>query len=156
MIVCVAPLGKRGGPPTRSIFQGAVAWLAVLFPLASYTPALMPAATCTNEKVASMTQSVALMRNLMRINVSQIVYTRGSFPASDFETRDVNMLRVQSLGGEHCSETAKTLISWLEDGIFDAISRGYLEKAILCMSADKEANDVYARQARVRACSMLK
>ena len=40
------------------------------------------------------------------------------------------------------NESAKTFITWLERGVFEALQRGYLEKAILCMSADDSGNDM--------------
>jgi hypothetical protein len=72
---------------------------------------------------ANKSASKSLVRNLCRINVSQILYTRGCFAPSDFEDREVNGVTVKALGGETCSIEASQMIAWLEDGIFDAVSR---------------------------------
>ena len=56
--------------------------------------------------------------------------------------RAVCRLTIKSLGGEGCTGHAKTVVDWLEQGVFDALGKGYLEKAILCMAADEECEDV--------------
>ena len=41
---------------------------------------------------------------------------------------------VKTLGGDNVSQHAKTLMGWLESGVFVALAEGYLEKAILVIS----------------------
>ena len=104
----------------------------------------MPSATstATAEATATEVQSLAVIRNLLRLNVSQILYARGCLPESDFETKDVEGMRVQSLGGPEISKTAETLIAWIEKGIFSALSKRFLEKAVLCFSEDEAGKHV--------------
>lgn len=83
-------------------------------------------AQATASELATETKSLALIRNMLRLNVSQVLYNRGCLPESDFESRDVNGLRVQSLGGESSSDSAKTIIDWLEKGVFAALQKNYL------------------------------
>lgn len=101
----------------------------------------MPSATVQAPEQVTTHQSIVLIRNLLRLNVSEILHHRGCFAESDFEQREVHGTRVHSLGntttGSECSPEAKTVISWLERGIFDAITRGYLERATLCISEDE-------------------
>ncbi len=100
---------------------------------------LMPSASSTAVAEATTTevQSLALIRNLLRLNVSQVLYARGCLPEADFETREVEGMRVQSLGGESASVAAQTIVAWLEQGVFAAISKRVLEKAVLCISEDE-------------------
>eukprot|EP00900_Chrysochromulina_parva_P005334 jgi/Chrpa1/14801/Chrysochromulina_OHIO_Genome00005832-RA len=105
----------------------------------------MPSATstATAEATATEVQSLGVIRNLLRLNVSQILYARGCLPESDFETKDVEGMRVQSLGGRpEISKTAETLIAWIEKGIFSALYKRFLEKAVLCFSEDEAGKHV--------------
>ena len=49
---------------------------------------------------------------------------------------------IKSLGGDDASDEAKTVMGWLEKGVFDALGKGYLEKALLVMSADEAGEHV--------------
>lgn len=40
------------------------------------------------QKEVTKSQSIALVRNLIRLNLSQLAYSRGFFPASSFSTKD--------------------------------------------------------------------
>ena len=72
----------------------------------------MPSATstATAEATATEVQSLAVIRNLLRLVISQILYARGCLPESDFETKDVEGMRVGSLGGPEISKTAENLL----------------------------------------------
>ena len=100
--------------------------------------------TSTATVTASVTsnQSLSLIRNMLRLNMSSILYQRGCLPEGDFETRDVNGLRVQSISHEGASPAAKTICQWLEQGVFQALTKCYLEKAIICISKDEDARQV--------------
>eukprot|EP00968_Pinguiococcus_pyrenoidosus_P009954 scaffold774_cov248-Pinguiococcus_pyrenoidosus.AAC.20 len=72
---------------------------------------------------------------MLRIAVSSICYYREIFPADTFETRDgfgVNVHCLNSDGkarseaSERCVEDVKHLCDWLEQGVFDALSKKYL------------------------------
>ena len=108
----------------------------------------MPAAVeqAQRSEQASETQSSMLVRNMLRLEFSNILYTRGSFPESDFHLVNLDGFHSKSLGGEDVSEKAQTLITWLEKGIFEAISQGFLDKAILCISEDEEADQMASTQ----------
>ena len=43
----------------------------------------------------------------------------------------------KTLGSENISEHAKTMLGWLETGVLQALVDGYLERCILCFSADE-------------------
>jgi hypothetical protein len=109
-----------------------------------YATSPMPSATstATAEATATEVQSLAVIRNLLRLVISQILYARGCLPESDFETKDVEGMRVGSLGGPEISKTAETLIAWIEKGIFSALSKRFLEKAVLCFSEDEAGKHV--------------
>jgi hypothetical protein len=99
----------------------------------------MPVSSATAQLTANVnkTQSVTLIRNFMRLNISQILHHRGSFPESCFTTRQFGDQNVVVLGGESANDPAKTLMGWLEHGVFEALGQGYLEKAVLCMSSGR-------------------
>ena len=99
----------------------------------------MPVATATATANVSSTQSLVLVRNLMRLGISQIAFTRGLLPKDSFELRDISGVRCSMLGGADVSEESKTLMTWLEKGVFPALSLRYLEKAVLVVSADEAA-----------------
>ena len=106
-------------------------------------PSPMPSSTATAEATTTEVQSLALIRNILRLNVSQILYARGCLPESDFETKEVEGMRVQALGGgPEISKTAETIIAWIEQGIFSALSKRVLEKAVLCFSEDEAGKHV--------------
>ena len=51
-------------------------------------------------------------------------------------------LSLKSLGGPGCEGHAKTIMGWLEHGCFDALGKGYLKKAVLCIAADQSSKEV--------------
>ena len=106
------------------------------------SPMPSAASAATAEATATEVQSLAVIRNLLRLVISQILYARGCLPESDFETKDVEGMRVGSLGGPEISKTAETLIEWIEQGIFSALSKHFLEKAVLCFSEDEAGKHV--------------
>ena len=72
----------------------------------------------------------------------RILYTRNCFGEDNFENRHINGLHCKSLGGPHCDDKGKHIIDWIEKGIFDAIAKGYLERVVLCLSEDPEAESM--------------
>ena len=56
--------------------------------------------------------------------------------------RNVHGVLVKSLGTEECDDHARALLGWLEQGVFSALDKGYLEKAILCVAADETGDEM--------------
>lgn len=98
--------------------------------------------TAIAQGVCSVQQSKILLRNIMRLTYSSVLWSRGSFPDESFEDKRVHGMQIKALGGDGCEGHAKTLLTWLERGVFEALSAGYLEKCILIMSADEAASQV--------------
>ena len=57
----------------------------------------MPVASAVQQQEISQQQSLTLMRNMMRLYLSNVCHGRGLFPESDFERRDVCQLVVTTL-----------------------------------------------------------
>jgi len=95
------------------------------------------AATATAVEV-NQAQSIAMIRNLMRVTFSNVVYTRGIFDPSQFKPMNVGGVIVQTLSSESADENAKQLCEWMEQGAFKAMNDGYLDKCVLVISADAE------------------
>ena len=89
-------------------------------------------------------QSHMLCRNLIRMFFSQLVYARGCFEDGCFDKQSVGRgygegIALYSLGASgSCPRAARSVIRWVE-GLLEAVSRGYLQTALLLMSEDAEA-----------------
>ena len=105
----------------------------------------MPVASAVAQQEISQQQSLTLMRNMMRLYLSNVCHGRGLFPESDFERRDVCQLEgVPSLGHREGPVTAEAmrLLSWMEKGVFDALKLRYLDQCVLVVSDDEAAERV--------------
>ena len=106
---------------------------------------MMPVASAVAQQEISQQQSLTLMRNMMRLYLSNVCHGRGLFPESDFERRDVCQLEgVPSLGHREGPVTAEAmrLLSWMEKGVFDALKLRYLDQCVLVVSDDEAAERV--------------
>lgn len=74
----------------------------------------------------SPTESLALVRNLLRTAVSTISYMRSLFPDDCYTNVKIAGNTVKSLIRKTPESTA--LINWLERGVFDAIKRKYVSR----------------------------
>ena len=92
----------------------------------------MPTAVATAVEAVTKSQSGVLVRNLFRLNVSEILHGLGCFEEQDFELREVHGSRVHSLGNPQIesSERAKAMIKWIEKGVFGASARPSLFLAL--------------------------
>lgn len=68
----------------------------------------------------------------MRLGVSTVAYARGLFPEDAFVTKTyagVNLMVLQSVdqSGRVLCEQARQMQQWIEEGAFDALSKGYLQ-----------------------------
>ena len=66
-----------------------------------------------------------------------MAYGRGLFPENFFKTQDINGLRLKTLGGKASSEQSKLFSDWVEDGVFDALNQGFLERCVLVVSDEQ-------------------
>ena len=90
----------------------------------------MPDASRTpvaQEQAMGMSAGIRALRNVMRLAISQVAYTRGLFPENCFSNVSLADLQLRSLGGtKKTTPKAMQLISWMEDGAFEALTLGYL------------------------------
>jgi hypothetical protein len=87
----------------------------------------------TTQKVAelSIEQSKVLTRNLLRTSLATICFFRGLLPDDCFRTHNLSGLSVrQLLPG---NEQAQLLLSWLEEGVLQALAKGYLAEFIFAI-----------------------
>ena len=79
------------------------------------------------EQAMGMSAGIRALRNVMRLAISQVAYTRGLFPENCFSNVSLADLQLRSLGGtKKTTPKAMQLISWMEDGAFEALTLGYL------------------------------
>lgn len=77
-------------------------------------------------------QSLALTRNLVRTSIASIAFVRGLLPDDDFKTINLSGLTVRQIVPN--SADAKLLIQWIEDGIFSALAKNYLDEGTFIYS----------------------
>jgi hypothetical protein len=80
-------------------------------------------------------QSLTLVRNILRSSISSICYLRYLFPEDSFTDTQLAGLKIKSLV-EGQNQEIKTLNTWMEQGVFDAIEKHYLKALIFCIFAE--------------------
>lgn len=90
-------------------------------------------------KVVNETQSLALMRNMLRLSISTICYSRNLFPKECFTEKpygDAELPTIYQLESAKVDDDGKVIIlnddaflltQWLEKGVFDALQKKYLK-----------------------------
>lgn len=136
-------------------------------------------ATATQTEV-NQAQSVMLMRNLMRVTFSNVVYTRGIFDSSQFKPMNARSLvmsgwprgvssealsvapvtelcspqvggvTVMTLYSDAPDENAKQVVEWMEEGVFKALNDNYLVRTA-CQRPGARAHTTHARTPRTYA-----
>eukprot|EP01119_Soliformovum_irregulare_P026254 TRINITY_DN9983_c0_g1_i1.p2 TRINITY_DN9983_c0_g1~~TRINITY_DN9983_c0_g1_i1.p2 ORF type:complete len:594 (+),score=203.61 TRINITY_DN9983_c0_g1_i1:2028-3809(+) len=82
------------------------------------------------------TQSLVMMRNLLRTAISTITYVRGLFPEDCFSDRLLAGVNIKSL--LPTSEEANLLCRWLEEGVFEALNHKFLRVIIFGIYTNPE------------------
>lgn len=70
------------------------------------------------------TESLVLVRNLLRTAISVITYTRNLFPEDCYADKVVAGLQIKTLLTR--SKESSTLVDWMEKGVFDALEKRYV------------------------------
>lgn len=114
--------------------------------------------------------SLKLVKNLFRLSVSTVCYLRNIFPDEMFEDLDhgcgtkIKLLKTPAFDGRDSQKDtrkreAKRLMGWLENGIFDAMSKGYLKTLVFSVyqgSTDDDASNLAeCYMYKVRRMSLL-
>ncbi|KAF0718694.1 Aste57867_1544 [Aphanomyces stellatus] len=99
------------------------------------TPPHTPAST----KITSE-QSLNVIKNMIRVSISEICYLRNIFPEEVFRERVYADMRIKCLAPDEVSRDpsmvdAFAITQWLEAGIFDAMGKNYLDQAVFCIYA---------------------
>ncbi|KAL0210898.1 hypothetical protein P9112_009196 [Eukaryota sp. TZLM1-RC] len=88
----------------------------------------------TSTESVTSGQSLILVRNLMRTAISSVCYLRNLFPEDCFEDRPLAGLTIKSLLST--VPEAKTIVSWLEYGVFEALQKKYLKEIVFGIYLD--------------------
>ncbi|TMW55546.1 hypothetical protein Poli38472_010428 [Pythium oligandrum] len=98
------------------------------------------AAAATAQKAKGLThiQSMNVIRNMIRVSVSEICYLRNLFPDDMFKERIYADMHIKCLAPQKektskDAEDALLVTRWLEDGVFEALEKKYLETLIFCI-----------------------
>ncbi|XP_051922447.1 HORMA domain-containing protein 1 isoform X2 [Hippocampus zosterae] len=94
-------------------------------------PQLLP------NRVVSELQSVSVIKNLLAIGVSSIMYLRGLFPERAYESKYFEDQKVMILREERTCPGACQIVEWIT-GCFDAIQMKYLRTIIMSVSTDPD------------------
>ncbi|XP_019719278.1 HORMA domain-containing protein 1 isoform X2 [Hippocampus comes] len=97
----------------------------------SKDPQLLP------NRVVSELQSVSVIKNLLAIGVSSIMYLRGLFPERAYESKYFEDQKVMILREERSCPGACQIVEWIT-GCFDAIQMKYLRTIIMSVSTDPD------------------
>ncbi|XP_077382509.1 HORMA domain-containing protein 1 isoform X3 [Festucalex cinctus] len=89
-------------------------------------------------QVVSELQSISVIKNLLAIGVSGIMYLRGLFPERAYGSKYIEDQRVMVLREERSCPGACQIVEWLT-GCFDAIQMKYLRTVIISVSSDSDA-----------------
>ncbi|EKF27711.1 hypothetical protein MOQ_008557 [Trypanosoma cruzi marinkellei] len=76
-------------------------------------------------------QSIAAIRNFIRVAVSCVTYLRGLCNDESYQPRQFLGLQLKQL--VRSSPEADVISQWMEDGAFDALNKGYLKALSLCI-----------------------
>ncbi|KAF8289015.1 hypothetical protein TcBrA4_0004290 [Trypanosoma cruzi] len=76
-------------------------------------------------------QSLAAIRNFIRVAVSCVTYLRGLCNDESYQPRQFLGLQLKQL--VRSSPEADVISQWMEDGAFDALNKGYLKALSLCI-----------------------
>eukprot|EP01105_Mastigella_eilhardi_P028073 TRINITY_DN9020_c0_g1_i5.p1 TRINITY_DN9020_c0_g1~~TRINITY_DN9020_c0_g1_i5.p1 ORF type:complete len:477 (-),score=136.57 TRINITY_DN9020_c0_g1_i5:59-1489(-) len=85
-------------------------------------------------EVPTEQQSMSLMRNLLRTSLSCLTYLRHLFPEDCYEDKVLAGVHIKSLQGVNAESAL--LVKWLEEGVFDALTKKYLDTLVFCIFLD--------------------
>ncbi|KDO32048.1 hypothetical protein SPRG_03266 [Saprolegnia parasitica CBS 223.65] len=88
----------------------------------------------------SRVQSTNVVKNMIRVSVSEICYLRSLFPEDVFRKRvyadmHIHCLAPEKDGTDTAMRDALALTLWMEEGAFEALEKEYLEQVVFCIYA---------------------
>ncbi|EQC39480.1 hypothetical protein, variant 1 [Saprolegnia diclina VS20] len=88
----------------------------------------------------SRVQSTNVVKNMIRVSVSEICYLRSLFPEDVFRKRvyadmHIHCLAPEKDGVDTAMRDALALTLWMEEGAFEALEKEYLEQLVFCIYA---------------------
>ncbi|CAK4755684.1 unnamed protein product [Aphanomyces euteiches] len=86
------------------------------------------------------TQSISVIKNMIRVSVSEICYLRNLFPEEVFKERVYADMHIKCLAPVEGSRDpvmrdAYCVTQWLEAGMFEAMDKKYLAQSVFCIYA---------------------
>ncbi|KAH9086808.1 hypothetical protein Ae201684P_000226 [Aphanomyces euteiches] len=102
------------------------------------TPTMNPR-TPASTKITE-TQSISVIKNMIRVSVSEICYLRNLFPEEVFKERVYADMHIKCLAPVEGSRDpvmrdAYCVTQWLEAGMFEAMDKKYLAQSVFCIYA---------------------
>ncbi|KAG2486880.1 hypothetical protein HYH03_014474 [Edaphochlamys debaryana] len=100
-------------------------------------------AQAQHQAAISHTESLELVRCLLRVSIFHVSYLRGLFPEKSFkgvDMRNLEDMHVKILMPS-CDESRR-LVDWVEGGVYDAIKRGFLKNLFFGISTDPEGTQL--------------
>ena len=85
------------------------------------------------KRMSTQEESLALMKNVIRMALASIAYLRDLFEEKNFKSSAIGTVRTMVL--RPVDKETKIFSAWLED-LFGALSEGYLRKMCFSVSAD--------------------
>eukprot|EP01038_Epipyxis_sp_PR26KG_P004772 gene4772-6694_t len=93
-------------------------------------------ATKQNQSLVTKSQSLVLMKNMIRISLSSICYMRDLFPTSCYKNQQYGSIEIHQLRGAEKDDIGEVIVNnqeaflltqWIEKGIFSALESEYLQ-----------------------------
>eukprot|EP00465_Bigelowiella_longifila_P005344 CAMPEP_0185281354 /NCGR_PEP_ID=MMETSP1359-20130426/66671_1 /TAXON_ID=552665 /ORGANISM="Bigelowiella longifila, Strain CCMP242" /LENGTH=238 /DNA_ID=CAMNT_0027876777 /DNA_START=96 /DNA_END=809 /DNA_ORIENTATION=- len=94
----------------------------------------------SKSKQLTEAQSFVLVKNLLRTAMYTVSYIRGIFPQNCFADKKYQNICVKTLRPE--TPDCIRLLKWLENGVFDALAKKYLDEAIFMIQGVEDENYV--------------
>lgn len=98
-------------------------------------------------KEVTQTQSLAVMKNLVRASISEVCFLRNLFPEDCFKSASFGNTTVRALmpresaptgePGAIINEDAARLVAW-QDAAFEALALGYLRSIVFSIFSSEE------------------
>ncbi|KXZ44956.1 hypothetical protein GPECTOR_60g733 [Gonium pectorale] len=106
-------------------------------------PQVAAQAQAQAQTAISHTESLELVRCLLRVSIFHVSYLRGLFPEKSFKGVDMKNLDDMHIKMllPACDESRR-LVDWVEGGVYDAIKKGYLKNLFFGISNDPEGTQL--------------
>ena len=92
-------------------------------------------------RVDTQSESLAFVKRLVAVGVSNIIYLRGNFPDSAFNTHDFEGLTLKILNAKNGAFPAAAKLCSYVQSAMEAVEKGFLKEMVLFIGTDPELMD---------------